>query len=233
MREFEFITEHTHCSVSEKIGASRDYFEAGLDIYNLARPLHKFACSDADSSLNLMKISETLEASDFLNMNLQSCFVIAFDILHRPRLGLDKPVVARLYMGVEPTDILKFYDIYTGSLTVPPVPGMVQLNAFTPLPDTVKQEGWMVSWRAARKSNEFPRAPVGLLLVSKANTLVCVLSLTITQSVLDLVRRDGGFTEVSALTGEVKQYLYSVVSFMQYVAPLVATTIYSPAYIGT
>ncbi|KAJ6632105.1 hypothetical protein B0H10DRAFT_2206524 [Mycena sp. CBHHK59/15] len=75
-------------------------------------PIHKKACSNVDSGIDMAKITQILSASTFLSMQLQACFVMAFDLLRQPRL--DKPFVARVDIGIEPTDIMDFFNIYWG-----------------------------------------------------------------------------------------------------------------------
>ncbi|KAJ7194319.1 hypothetical protein GGX14DRAFT_679148 [Mycena pura] len=66
-------------------------------------PTHKFACNAADSGVNMTKIAQTLNASTFLNMQLRGAFIAAFDLLRDPRL-------ARVDIGVEPTDLMALHE---------------------------------------------------------------------------------------------------------------------------
>ncbi|KAJ7502694.1 hypothetical protein B0H11DRAFT_646961 [Mycena galericulata] len=169
-------------------------------------PLHKTSCSNVNASVNVGKIAEILHASSFLNTNLQCCFVLAFDLINQPRLN--KPFVARLDLGVEPTEIIKFSEVYTGRHTDSPIPGMVQLNAFKPIPDSAIQEDWKLIWRQTKEAAEsagFPDATVCILLVSKSSGLFSIFPYILHPSVFDLVRRTPTLTCTSALTGKVTE----------------------------
>lgn len=150
-------------------------------------------------------------------MSIQSCFALAFDLQHRQQL--DRPFAARLDIGVEPTDILKFYDVYTGRPTDSNIPGMVQLNAFTPFPDTFIEEGWMSIWRKARETaslNGFPNAAVGILIVSKSSGLICTYALMIQQRIIDYIRQTPKLTNISAVTGQTTEQPLDVAGCMEY-----------------
>ncbi|KAJ7629306.1 hypothetical protein B0H17DRAFT_550356 [Mycena rosella] len=95
-------------------------------------PSHKIACLKIDSSLSLSKVSNTLRASLYLGRQLQGCFVLAYDLLRNQQL--DKPFAARLDIGVEPVKLRDVVEIY-GGRPVEKVQGIVQVNAFTPLPN--------------------------------------------------------------------------------------------------
>ncbi|KAJ7912122.1 hypothetical protein B0H13DRAFT_2478288 [Mycena leptocephala] len=146
-------------------------------------PTHKLACSAADSGINMAKIAQTLDASRFINMQLQGAFIDAFDLLRDPRL--DRPFAARVDIGVEPTDLMAFVKIYSGGSPAEKAEGMVQVNAFTPLPDAWITEQAAQLWRSAREgmtSAGFATSPVGLVM-------------------MDLMRNPPTFTRVSSLTG--------------------------------
>ncbi|KAJ7090753.1 hypothetical protein B0H15DRAFT_244411 [Mycena belliarum] len=178
--------------------------------------LHKTGCSpSASNSPSILKIAQIIFASTFLDMHLQNCVVMAFDLVHRP-VGLEKPIVARLDIATEPTELMRFFDIYLGR-PVENVQGMVQLNAFTPLPDFVCDKGPMGAWQKMRDDlvSAGPAAAglvasVALLIVSKANALVCIAPLMITHEAVGLVRRAPKVSCASAITGTVHEEEYTV-----------------------
>ncbi|KAJ6570645.1 hypothetical protein DFH09DRAFT_1362712 [Mycena vulgaris] len=181
-------------------------------------PTHKFACSAADSSLNMTKIAQTLNASTFLNMQLQGAFIAAFDLLRDPRL--DRLFAARVDIGVEPTDLMAFMKIYSGGPPAENAEGMVQVNAFTPLPDAWITEQAAQVWRSARESatsEGLATSPVGLVVLSKASALVQIFPIIVFPQMMDLMRNSPTFQRVSSLTGITTVVPVDVASLMVYV----------------
>ncbi|KAJ7863671.1 hypothetical protein B0H13DRAFT_2354093 [Mycena leptocephala] len=165
-------------------------------------PTHKSACNEANSGVNMMKIAQNLDASTFLNMQLQSAFILAFDLLREPRL--DRPFAARIDIGVEPTDLMAFMNIYAGGQPAEKTEGMVQINAFTPLPDAFIGEQAMRVWRSTRDgmtSAGFATSLVGLVVISKASALIHMFPITIFPQMMDMIRDSPTFTRISSLTG--------------------------------
>ncbi|KAJ6457347.1 hypothetical protein C8R45DRAFT_1033421, partial [Mycena sanguinolenta] len=164
---------------------------------------HKFACSTDDSGLNMTKIAQTLSAIDtFLNAQLQGAFIAAFDLLRDPRV--DRLFAARVDIGVEPTDLMAFVKIYSGGPPAEKAEGMVQVNAFTPLPDAWVTEQAREVWRRARESTTsagFANSPVGLVVLSKASALVQIFPIIVLPQMMDWMRNSPTFTRVSSLTG--------------------------------
>ncbi|KAJ7436223.1 hypothetical protein FB451DRAFT_1571145 [Mycena latifolia] len=179
-------------------------------------PIHKTACKQADGSgLHVLKIIQNLAASTFLNMQMQSCFILAFDLLRRPRT--DRPFIARLDVGIEPADMLEFLQIYNG-LPVDVVQGMVQINAFTALEESYAGDNEMEMWRKARETadaNGFAADPVGLLTVSKANRLLVIYPLVIHEPVMEAVREKPKMQRASAITGKVTSLPFNIETCME------------------
>ncbi|KAJ7018815.1 hypothetical protein C8F04DRAFT_893477, partial [Mycena alexandri] len=165
-------------------------------------PTHKTACSAADSSVNMMKIAQTLDASTFLNMQLQGAFISAFDLLRDPRL--DRPFAARVDIGVEPAHLMAFMQIYRGGTCPENVEAMVQVNAFTPLPDAWITPQATRIWRSGRErvasTPELASSPVGLVVLSKANALVQIFPIIIFPQMMNIMRNSPTFQRVSSLT---------------------------------
>ncbi|KAJ7440823.1 hypothetical protein B0H11DRAFT_2098434 [Mycena galericulata] len=165
-------------------------------------PTHKSACSAADSGVNMTKVGQTLNASTFLNMQLQGVFIAAFDLLRDPRL--DRVFAARVDIGVEPTDLMAFMKIYDGGPPAEKAEGMVQVNAFTPLPDAWITEQAAQVWRSARENTTsagLATSPVGLVVLSKANALVQIFPIIVFPQMMDIMRNSPTFQPVSSFTG--------------------------------
>ncbi|KAJ7786972.1 hypothetical protein B0H14DRAFT_3506162 [Mycena olivaceomarginata] len=168
----------------------------------IGAPTHKNACNEVNSGVNMMKIAQNLDASTFLNMQLQSAFILAFDLLREPRL--DRPFAVRIDIGVEPTDLMAFINIYAGGQPAEKTEGMVQINAFTPLPDAFIGEQAMRVWRNTRDgmtSAGFATSPVGLVVLSKASALIHMFPITIYPQMMDMIRDSPTFTRISSFTG--------------------------------
>ncbi|KAJ7251586.1 hypothetical protein C8J57DRAFT_1352125, partial [Mycena rebaudengoi] len=71
-------------------------------------PEHKQTCGEA----GIPKLVRTLMSNPVLLVSVQSCFILAFDLLHRTRR--DELLLARLDVAVEPSDIVDFADIFLG-----------------------------------------------------------------------------------------------------------------------
>ncbi|KAJ6480456.1 hypothetical protein C8R47DRAFT_1074209 [Mycena vitilis] len=146
---------------------------------------------------------------------------MAFDLLRQPQL--DKPFVARIDIGVEPADVREFLSIYAVPEYVPRnSQGMVQVNAFTPLPDDdYIGEKFLSIWRATRESvnayRELANCPVGLLVVSKATALYNVIPIVIRPSAMDFMRSRPSLSEISAITGQKKVVPIDVNGCLEYV----------------
>ncbi|KAJ7160586.1 hypothetical protein C8R43DRAFT_993370 [Mycena crocata] len=177
---------------------------------------HKAACSRAgEFTLNMAKFSQNLLASDFLNAHLQSCFILAFDLLRRPQL--DKPVVARVDIGIEPTDLMDFIGIYTGQ-RIAKTQGMVQMNAFTVLPAESVQENMMTIWRKLREevtAAGFATSPLGILVLSKANALVQMIPFFISPDAMQMMEDSPRFKSISSLTGITEVTPVNIDGFME------------------
>ncbi|KAJ7457731.1 hypothetical protein FB451DRAFT_1372407 [Mycena latifolia] len=165
-----------------------------------------------------IKLRHCAKCNHAMYCSKEACFIMAFDLLRHP-VGLDKPFAARLDIGVEPTDIIEFMNIYhNAGQPVENVEGMVQLNGFMSLPDTSIGEGQTMAWRKTREAivaAGLPAASVGILVVSKANALVITCPFIISQHAMDFVRRAPKLNSVSALTGQVTEHAFSIDSCME------------------
>ncbi|KAJ6573110.1 hypothetical protein DFH09DRAFT_1079266 [Mycena vulgaris] len=164
-----------------------------IEPYYPFRPTLKTRCSLLNSSINMPKIVEILTASDFLNMKPQACFIMAFDLLNRPRL--DKPFAARLDLGVEPINLMDFLSIYWGGHD-----------------DGVAYCGNMPVAAAEAATASGFSVSVALLVVSKASALISTYPVVIFQDTIDWIRSKPKLKSISAITGkttELVQYQHA------------------------
>ncbi|KAJ7624532.1 hypothetical protein FB45DRAFT_923648 [Roridomyces roridus] len=182
-------------------------------------PTHKVACSPTDSGLNMQRVVQNLDASTFLNMQIQAAFILAFDLLRDPRIN--QMFAVRMDVGVEPTDLMKFLKIYHGRADAP-IPdnleGMVQINAFTPLPLGWDLEAAKRSWASGRAraiDGGFGDAPVGLMVISKANALVQMHPIMVFPQMMEMMRNSPTFEATSTLTGVKKSIPVDINGLME------------------
>lgn len=104
--------------------------------------------------------------------HLQVCLIFELDLLQNPLVHL--PFVARVHVGIEPSDIKTFVEIYMGIHTNPnsgdrKVEGMFQINAITsqkPRTLRILTPLQMEMWRRTREDVTvagFSSDPVGLV----------------------------------------------------------------------
>ncbi|KAF7336439.1 Set and mynd domain-containing protein 3 [Mycena sanguinolenta] len=92
-------------------------------------PEHKKTCGETDVPKLMPKLVRTLISNPILLLQLQSCFVLACNLLQHARC--DEFLFARLDVAIEPASIVDFADIFLGKGTSKTtVPGMLQVNAF-------------------------------------------------------------------------------------------------------
>ncbi|KAJ6556931.1 hypothetical protein B0H10DRAFT_2371403 [Mycena sp. CBHHK59/15] len=111
------------------------------------------------------KLIRTLMSNPVLLAQVQSCFILAFDLLHRARC--DGLLHARLDVAVDPSDIVDFADIFLGEgSSENKVQGMLQVNTFTPATDprrfSPKRRAVWRSGRAMADSARFHADPVAI-----------------------------------------------------------------------
>ncbi|KAJ7796005.1 hypothetical protein B0H14DRAFT_2467855 [Mycena olivaceomarginata] len=90
-------------------------------------PAHKPTCSENGRP----KLIGNLISNEVLQDILHGCFILQFNLLHRS--VFDEPLVARVNVAIEPSDILDFAEILLGKgLDKKKVQGMLQFNGFQP-----------------------------------------------------------------------------------------------------
>ncbi|KAJ7881240.1 hypothetical protein B0H13DRAFT_2345222 [Mycena leptocephala] len=118
------------------------------------RPAHRAYCNTADGS-GIRSISLKFVSSQIGHVGLQACFILHFDLLHNPQLGIDKPFVALLDFGIEPVEMKNFIGILLDQPVPDRIKGMLQVNTFEALTPAEAEEtltpAKLGSWRAARE----------------------------------------------------------------------------------
>ncbi|KAJ7234539.1 hypothetical protein C8J57DRAFT_1380169 [Mycena rebaudengoi] len=120
-------------------------------------PEHKPICGAA----GIPKLIKTLMANPDLLMPLGGCFILAFDLINRARCS--EPLVARLDVAVEPSDIFNCAEIFLGlgegtlgsgskkAGKGKNYDGMLQVNAFTPITNPKRiTDSHRVVWQRER-----------------------------------------------------------------------------------
>ncbi|KAF7292590.1 MYND-type domain-containing protein [Mycena indigotica] len=107
-------------------------------------PTHKKTCHLVEGP-GIQKLVQNFCANSVLNKHLQACLALAFDLHIKSRL--DSPFIARVDIGIEPADIMDFFNVFLGrdgesdtpiaspNPSKPPVAskrGMLQITAFQP-----------------------------------------------------------------------------------------------------
>ncbi|KAF7349482.1 MYND finger domain containing protein [Mycena sanguinolenta] len=145
-------------------------------------PAHKPMCGQEGLPKILPKLIKNLFANPILVIQLQACFVLAFELLQRSRC--DEMLVARVDVAIEPADIDDFTNIFLKE--GPPrrrknVQGMLQLNAFTPARDPKGSSGaptrravWR-SQRAAADAAGFREDPVAIIDFAHAGSQFAII----------------------------------------------------------
>ncbi|KAJ7734180.1 hypothetical protein DFH07DRAFT_1065295 [Mycena maculata] len=186
-------------------------------------PVHKQVCTNVDGS-GIQRLVQNLYSNPLLAQHLQACFILEFDLLHRPQL--DAPFMARVDIGIEPADISEFFNIFIGKpLPSGKIKGMLQVNKFTPVPPEAMADLTQTRkeiWRAARESADTMgyrgRDSVGLVEFGNGEspmTITCPMH--IQRSVMDLVRESPPWVMKSAITGEVTEAAFNIENCMQFI----------------
>ncbi|KAJ7090468.1 hypothetical protein C8R44DRAFT_648243, partial [Mycena epipterygia] len=170
------------------------------------RPKHKEFCHNVDGS-GILKLVNNFSSNPILNMYLQACLILHFDLLHHPQL--DPPFRARVDIGIEPAEIPDFLNIFLGNQARGgEIKGMVQVNAVTPLESiaTAKlgPERALV-WHKARETSNAGDC-LGLIEFGNGESVQTIAStIRIEPPVMEFVRQAEPWVRTSAITGEVTE----------------------------
>jgi hypothetical protein len=157
-----------------------------------------------------------------LLVSVQSCFILAFDLLHRTRR--DELLLARLDVAVEPSNIVDFADIFLGEgSSKKKVQGMLQVNAFTPATDprrfSPERRAMWRSERAMAGSTGFHADPVGIMDIVYAdgqNSMTIPFRIRSAVKEMAAVGIAEGLAIASGVIGETTRVPYTVETCMQY-----------------
>jgi hypothetical protein len=133
--------------------------------------------------------------------------VFDFDLVKKP--APDTPFMARIDVGLEPSDITVFFKLYAdmyGDTEPEKIEGMLQINAVTPSPQSITPYPHRMDfWRKAREELcAMGKASTHAIIVEFVSNgapgaFTCVLP--ILPSALFIVKENSPFENLSALTG--------------------------------
>jgi hypothetical protein len=184
-------------------------------------------------------------ANPILTGNLQACLALTFDLVKKP--APDTPFMARVDVGLEPSDITVFLRLYAGMYgnTEPEeIEGMLQINAVTPSPQSITPHPHRLDcWREERKqlcANGQASTPVIIVeFISNGAPGAYTCILPIPPLVLMIVKENKPFEYLSALTGRSSSpmsataFLESVFSSCTHVVATELTMNYTNRFINT
>ncbi|KAK6977490.1 MYND-type domain-containing protein [Favolaschia claudopus] len=188
-------------------------------------PKHKSTCKKIDGS-GIRRLVENFYSNTLLQRHLEACFVIHFDLLNHPQL--DRPFMARVDVGIEPADIANFVSIFTGMDEQldqqKKMQGMLQINAFTPLPASEMANLTSTRksiWRKARdgaNANGNQNYSVGLVEFGNGDvgghTITCPVF--ISDPALEMVRISDPWIMKSAITGQQSEVPFNIDTCMEF-----------------
>ncbi|KAJ7091758.1 hypothetical protein C8R44DRAFT_647232 [Mycena epipterygia] len=185
---------------------------------SIYRPNHKEFCRNVDGS-GILKLVNNFSSNPILNMYLQACRILHFDLLRHPQL--DPPFRARVDIGVEPAEIPDFLDIFFGKQPrAGEMKGMVQVNAVTPMESIaaaeLSPERALVRHKARETSN--PDDCLGLIEFGNGESVQTIASaIRIEPLAMELVRRAEPWVKTSAIMGEVTEVPFNFDTCLEYV----------------
>lgn len=135
---------------------------------------------------------------------LEASLAFQFDLIQNPII--DRPFCARVDIGIEPSSLQTFFQVYSGQETsLRKIEGMVQINAVTTKPPgEMVHPKLMGQWRQVRNDdNGLASSPIGLIEFAMANNERTVTSLVaITPSAIEMARRAEPLARKSVLRGK-------------------------------
>ncbi|KAJ6484856.1 hypothetical protein C8R45DRAFT_931297 [Mycena sanguinolenta] len=178
----EFTTACSACFKREKdLGQSlrrcakcHQAFYCSRECQALNWPSHKRTCEETGVSKLVPKLVKTMLSDQNMLVQLQACFILAFDLHQRARC--DEMLIGRVDISVEPGNMDDFSNIFLGEgSSKSAIQGMLQVNAFTPVEKSGKSRFFAerrVLWheeRAKADSAGFSNDPVIIINNSLAN----------------------------------------------------------------
>ena len=203
--------------------------EHDFGIRSHSRPLHKLNCT-SDLGEGIQPLIKSFTANPMLSHYLQLCVSLEFD-LHRintrqsaPEKAqslLRNPLLARIDVGIEPTKITDFMNLYTfgDQWDQDDLEGMLQLHHLTSsrseIPIESISDTGMSIWKHARETaDENGDADRAVVLVQFVNNFKQAITcpIVVGQEALKSARRAKPFTSCSALTGKETDHPLSIAS---------------------
>jgi len=92
------------------------------------RQKHKESCEDVEGP-GISRLVRKFTSNPLLVACLQMCLIYHFNLLHNS--DPDRPFMARIDVGIEPSDITTCFHLFDGAEIKTEVEGMLQLNAIT------------------------------------------------------------------------------------------------------
>ncbi|KAF7345207.1 MYND-type domain-containing protein [Mycena sanguinolenta] len=183
-------------------------------------PVHKEICGDGGIPKRMRKLAKALMSCPHIVLQLQSVFILAFDLLQRPRC--DEPLWARVDIAVEPSSMNDLMNIFLRK--EPPkdrVQGMVQINRFIPgtAADVTSPER-IAAWRRQRAqvdSEGYKADALGMVEMCQTDSeFVVAFPLRIPSRMKQIVEawRDSGCT-ITLDSGEETSVPYTVENCLQ------------------
>ncbi|KAJ7037626.1 hypothetical protein C8F04DRAFT_1232481 [Mycena alexandri] len=174
-------------------------------------PDHKPTCREG----GIPKLIRTLISNELLQDILHVCFILDFNLLHRSTF--DEPLLARVDVAIEPSDIHDFAEILLGKgLDQKKLQGMLQVNRFQPATaeqlENLPQHREM--WRRARErvdSKGFRTDPVALMVIDFACGLNSIaVPVHIHSLAMDVLKKQilAGFNSISSAHCVPYRYAY-------------------------
>ncbi|KAG1879862.1 hypothetical protein F4604DRAFT_1752103 [Suillus subluteus] len=152
---------------------------------------------------------------------LKISIIIDCGLLDNLAIGFDVPFIARVDIGIEPSNILDFIGLYLDDKSIgEKFQGMVQINAVTPWYPSLMRPltpQRLHLWRKARakyNAEGFTKDPVGLVDFVDGSLTV---GLHIPTIALDMARKREPFVRVSAITGVQFKQPMSAVACLEYI----------------
>ncbi|KAF7336450.1 hypothetical protein MSAN_02299200 [Mycena sanguinolenta] len=188
-----------------KCSKCRSAFYCSKDCQIRDWPVHKKTCGDAGFPKRIHKLVTTLLSNPLMLVQLQSCFILAFDLIQNWRSN--ELFLAQINVAVEPSDIADFTDIFLGNGSSKKiVPGMLQVNRFTPVTDekiiSAERRSFWQTERDRADAAGFRDDPVVILDIGYADVDITISFPTrIPPQFKTVVRSwmEGGFMTVSSL----------------------------------
>jgi hypothetical protein len=188
----------------EELVRTRHYFISILvRTLSFIRPTHKPTCGPEVKGSGILKLAQNFFSNKLISLFLQICLILDFDLLRNR--STNRPLMARLDVGIEPSDITLFLQLLYGADIGTNVEGIFQINAVSPDGSgRPLSANHMEIWRDARNqitAQGFASDPVVIVELVKDSKNSIHLPLHIQEAAFIVARRAEPFVNVSALTG--------------------------------